>query len=125
MLAAVLFPTPSALAAPQTIDWETMSYDEWVVLKDQLLLAMWASEEWQEVAVPQDVYPVGEDIPAGHWTLTPLEGGLRLCEVGAISRMKAPQASAMKVQSTSAGPSPAKATPALKRDGTRPSGIST
>ena len=56
------------------IDLSGMSYDELVALKDQINLAIWKSDEWQEVEVPQGVWKVGEDIPAGHWTIKPMEG---------------------------------------------------
>ncbi|MBQ6364680.1 MAG: hypothetical protein IJH81_05860 [Lachnospiraceae bacterium] len=51
------------------IDLSGMSYEELAELKDQISLAMWDSEEWQEVTVPQGTWIVGEDIPAGHWTI--------------------------------------------------------
>lgn len=56
-------------AMAEEIDLSSMSYDELVALKDQINLAMWKCEEWQEVTVPQGVWKVGEDIPAGHWTI--------------------------------------------------------
>lgn len=52
------------------IDLSGMSFDELVKLKAQINLAMWLSQEWQEVTVPQGVWEVGKDIPAGHWTIT-------------------------------------------------------
>ena len=52
-----------------TIDLSGMTYKELVALKDQINLAIWNSQEWQEVTVPQGVWKVGEDIPAGHWTV--------------------------------------------------------
>ncbi|MEA4997998.1 MAG: hypothetical protein VB087_01280 [Candidatus Limiplasma sp.] len=51
------------------VDLTGMSYDELVALKGQIDLAIWASDEWQEVSVPVGVYTVGEDIPAGKWTI--------------------------------------------------------
>ena len=54
------------------IDLSSMSYDELVALKDQINLAIWNSQEWQEVEVPQGVWLVGEDIPAGHWSIAPV-----------------------------------------------------
>lgn len=53
----------------EDIDLSGLSYAELVALKDRINLAMWQSEEWQEVTVPQGVWKVGEDIPAGHWTV--------------------------------------------------------
>jgi len=56
------------------VDLSGMSYDELVALKDQINKAIWESEEWQEVTVPQGVYEVGKDIPVGHWVITPVDG---------------------------------------------------
>ena len=64
MLAALAF--SSAAAEP---DLSSMSFDELVALRDQLNLAIWSSREWQEVTVPGGVWKIGEDIPAGHWTV--------------------------------------------------------
>ena len=58
---------PVALA--ESIDLSGMSFDELVALRDRINLAIWQSDEWQEVTVPQGVWKVGEDIPAGHWTI--------------------------------------------------------
>ena len=67
LLIGLLLLTGTATAA--TVDLSGMSYDELVALKDQINLAMWNSQEWQEVTVPQGVWLVGADIPAGHWTI--------------------------------------------------------
>lgn len=58
-------------AHAEDIDLSGLSYAELVALKDRINLAMWESDEWQEVIVPQGVWIVGEDIPAGHWTMKP------------------------------------------------------
>jgi len=65
-----------ALSVPALaeVDLSGMSFDELVVLSDQINLAMWNSQEWQEVTVPQGVWKVGEDIPEGHWTIKPVDG---------------------------------------------------
>lgn len=55
-------------------DLSGLSFDELVALKEQLNLAIWNSEEWQEVTVPQGVWVVGEDIPEGHWTISAADG---------------------------------------------------
>lgn len=52
-----------------TVDLSGMTYDELVALKDKINLAIWNSQEWQEVEVPQGVWKIGEDIPVGHWTI--------------------------------------------------------
>ena len=56
------------------VDLTGMTYDELVALQDQINLAMWNSQEWQEVTVPQGIWVVGKDIPEGHWTIRPVEG---------------------------------------------------
>lgn len=50
-------------------DLSGMSFDELVALKEQVNLAIWNSKEWQEVEVPQGIWEVGKDIPAGKWTV--------------------------------------------------------
>lgn len=64
---SMLFSMSTAIFA--SVDLSGMSYDELVELKDQINLAIWNSEEWQEVEVPQGIWHVGEDIPAGKWTV--------------------------------------------------------
>lgn len=56
-------------AAADGIDLSSMSFDELVALREQLNLAIWNCQEWQEVTVPEGVWIVGEDIPAGHWSV--------------------------------------------------------
>lgn len=51
-------------------DFSAMSYSELTDLKDKINLAMWNSQEWQEVMVPEGVYVIGKDIPAGKWTIS-------------------------------------------------------
>jgi len=63
-----------ALAVPAAAfadlpDISNLSYDELVQLKDSINLSIWNSQEWQEVTVPQGIWIVGEDIPAGTWTV--------------------------------------------------------
>lgn len=53
----------------------SMNYGQLVELKNKINLAMWQSQEWQEVTVPQGTWKVGEDIPAGHWTVKCASGG--------------------------------------------------
>lgn len=71
LLAAALLIAPASAAAP---DLSGMSFDDLVALRDQLNLAIWNSAEWQEVTVPAGVWTIGEDIPAGHWTVHPQPG---------------------------------------------------
>ena len=59
-LALILSLSVSALA---DFDLSGLSFEELVALKDQINLAIWNSEKWQEVEVPHGVWLVGEDIP--------------------------------------------------------------
>lgn len=61
-------------AYAEGIDVSGMSFEELVALKEQINLAIWSSEEWQEVEVPQGVYVIGEDIPSGKWTIKAVDG---------------------------------------------------
>lgn len=65
------FAFQSALA---DVDLSGMSFDELVALRNQIDQAIWASDGWQEVSVPAGVYHIGEDIPAGKWTIRPADG---------------------------------------------------
>lgn len=71
-----------APAAFADVDLSGMSFDELVALKDQINLAIWNSAEWQEVEVPQGVWEVGADIPAGKWTIKAIPGGNAYIKVG-------------------------------------------
>ena len=50
-------------------DLSDFSYDELLQLRADVDAALWASDGWQEVTVPTGVYIVGEDIPAGKWSI--------------------------------------------------------
>lgn len=60
-----------ALAVPALadVDLSGLSFDELVALKSQIDLELFARPEWQSVEVPQGLYLVGRDIPAGKWTV--------------------------------------------------------
>lgn len=56
-------------ASASSVDLSGMTFDELVALRDQLNLAIWNCQEWQEITVPEGVYQVGVDIPSGHWSV--------------------------------------------------------
>lgn len=64
----------AGVASAEAADLSGMSYEELVALKDKINLAIWNSQEWQEVEVPQGVWVVGQDIPAGKWTIKAADG---------------------------------------------------
>lgn len=73
-----------ALAPAAFAEWDLsgLTFDDLVALKDQINLALWNSADWQEVTVPQGIYKVGADIPAGKWTIKAPAGGYTVVKVG-------------------------------------------
>lgn len=67
LVLALLLPAAALSDLP---DISGLSYDELVQLKDQINLAMWKSQEWQEVTVPVGVWEIGKDIPVGEWDIS-------------------------------------------------------
>lgn len=59
----------TSFAAADSIDLSGMSFEELIALKEQINLAIWSCQEWQEVTVPEGIYIVGQDIPEGTWTI--------------------------------------------------------
>ena len=58
------------LSLADSIDLSGMSLADLVKLQEQVTMAMWKTEEWQEVTVPAGLYTVGVEIPAGKQTIT-------------------------------------------------------
>lgn len=56
-------------ACAEEIDLTAMTWEELLELKAAITLEQLTRDEWEEVEVPQGVYKVGEDIPAGKWTV--------------------------------------------------------
>ena len=71
LILAMILPAAALADLP---DLSGLSYDELVQLKDQINLAIWNSQEWQEVTVPPGIYEIGTDIPEGHWSVRPAKG---------------------------------------------------
>lgn len=55
------------VAWAESIDLDSLSFQELAALRDRIQLVMMQRDDWQEVTVPQGVYKVGEHIPAGTW----------------------------------------------------------
>lgn len=68
MAVAMLLAIPAA--AVGEIDLSALTWEELLELKSKITMEQWEREEWQEVEVPQGLWVVGEDIPAGKWTVT-------------------------------------------------------
>lgn len=70
-----------AVPARAEVDLSGLSLAELVELRQKVTMAMWETEEWQEVTVPVGVWVVGEDIPVGHWTIKATEGHYSLVKL--------------------------------------------
>ena len=68
ILIAILLSVVLAFSSAET-DLSGMSFDELIALQKQVNDALWKSNGWKEVTVPVGVYKVGEEIPAGKWTI--------------------------------------------------------
>lgn len=68
--------------AEEEIDLTGMAYDELVALREKLNLAIWESDEWQEVIVPKGVWEIGVDIPTGHWSISVADNGFAAIRYG-------------------------------------------
>ena len=66
LILALLLPAAALADLP---DISGLSFEELGRLLTNVKKAIWASEEWKEVKVPAGVYKIGEDIPAGHWSI--------------------------------------------------------
>ena len=71
MIAAVMF---CAAAHAESVDLTGLSFQELAALRDRAQLEMMQRDDWQEVTVPQGVYQVGVQIPAGTWSVRSHEG---------------------------------------------------
>ena len=69
LIIAVVLVLSVPLFASAEIDLSGLSWDELIALKAQIDMEMLGRDEWQEVEVPQGAWKVGEDIPAGKWTI--------------------------------------------------------
>lgn len=69
LLLVLLFSTIT-FASAETFDISDLSFSELVVLKLKINLAIMQCDEWKQVTVHEGTYIVGEDIPAGDYTVT-------------------------------------------------------
>ena len=66
LIIALSLPTIASADIP---DISGLSFEELGQLIREAKKALWACDEWKEVKVPAGVYTIGEDIPAGHWSI--------------------------------------------------------
>lgn len=80
ILSLVIILAVTAAAFADGIDLSSLTWEELLELKAAITLEQWSRDEWEEVEVPQGVWVIGEDIPAGKWTIT--------CKTGYSTRVK-------------------------------------
>lgn len=76
LIAVVLILTmllPAAVIAEKDNEFMGLSYIQLMGKLGEVQRALWACDEWQSVDVQAGVYKIGEDIPAGHWEITPAD----------------------------------------------------
>lgn len=71
-------------ACAESVDLSALTWEELLELKARITLEQLTRDEWQEVEVPQGVYVVGEDIPAGKWTVKCKKGNSCYFEYGEV-----------------------------------------
>ena len=66
---AMIVPILLSFALADGIDLSGLSFAELADLRDRCQAEMMIRDEWQEVVVPQGVWEVGTQIPAGKWVV--------------------------------------------------------
>lgn len=65
-----------------TLDLSNLTLEQLILLREKIELTMWGTDDWQAVVVPQGVYQIGVDIPAGKWTIAATEGNFSFIYIG-------------------------------------------
>ena len=60
-----------------------LSYSELVALQREINLTIWESDTWQSVTVPEGLWKIGVDIPAGKWVIHPYPKNMLILTYGA------------------------------------------
>ena len=79
LILVMLLPAAASADIP---DVSGLSFEELGQLIREAKKVLWACEEWKEVNVPAGVYKIGEDIPAGHWSIQAPSGEFVTIEYG-------------------------------------------
>ena len=71
LIAVVFFP---AFALADLPDLSFLTYDELLTLRAQIDACIFYCPEFKSVTVPEGVYQIGKDIPAGDWNMISVPG---------------------------------------------------
>lgn len=66
------------------IDLSSLSFDDLVYLRQRIYQELITRPEWKEVTVPQGIWEVGVDIPAGHWIISAAPGEGAYVKIGTV-----------------------------------------
>lgn len=70
ILSAIIFITILCSFAAAETDLKTLSYNELLELHHQLDAEIMSRSEWKEVDIPTGEWVIGEDIPAGNYSVS-------------------------------------------------------
>lgn len=84
MLSSLMILCLLTVPAFAEIDLSGLTFEELIELRAQCQMEMMKRDEWKEVQVPQGVWLVGKDIPAGDWIIKCADVGrtnvsMRIC----------------------------------------------
>lgn len=74
----LLLLTLLSVSSAEDIDLTSFSWDELIALSTKINTELISRPEFKQVKVPAGTYKVGQDIPAGKWTITSTDGA---CDV--------------------------------------------
>ena len=77
LLVLVLVPV---FSVADGVDLSAMSLEELYALRSSVSAEILSRSQWESVTVPEGFYVVGEDIPAGHWTIRYVPGEASVIE---------------------------------------------
>lgn len=63
--------TKETITVGKGFDVSSLSYDDLLSLRQTVINELMARPEWKEVEVPAGVWIIGQDIPAGYYSITP------------------------------------------------------
>lgn len=87
VVALALMGAAPALSEPESVDLAAMSLEDLQALQLRVLTAMWETDAWQSVEVPEGAYEIGVEIPAGKWTISARED--EYVTIHVVSRLNA------------------------------------
>lgn len=71
MILVIALAMTAVAIAEEDNEFMGLSYVELMGKLGKVQRALWASDGWTSVDVQAGIYKIGEDIPAGHWVISP------------------------------------------------------